>query len=207
MRLSGAWNDASYTTHDATTGGGLDDAFFARVRAVPLQDTNSPTTLQGVLAEAKASGAPFTSVVGIRPTGWAHTNIRKGGERGGNRGVQPSLSETEPAGAEDETQGFGFRDRFHNDVGKVGEVESVRGKDENDEAAAWGATRDGGEAEERGAVDAERETPPPASLQAGGAWNGKKPWVEGNARVYSLPYSEHSSYTQLKDFVRSVRPK
>ncbi|CAM9879763.1 unnamed protein product, partial [Hapterophycus canaliculatus] len=52
--------------------------------------------------------------------------------------------------------------------------------------------------------------PPPPSFgprPAPEAWSGKKPWVDGNARVYSLPYSEHSSFTQLKDFVRAVRPK
>ncbi|CAM9394798.1 unnamed protein product, partial [Scytosiphon promiscuus] len=99
MRLSGAWDDSCYTTHDASTGGGVlvdgdsGAPWYARVRAAPLQDTNSPATLLGVLAEARAGGAPFTSVVGVRPTGWTHTNARKGtggGDKAG--GVQSSIA-------------------------------------------------------------------------------------------------------------------
>lgn len=78
--------------------------------------------------------------------------------------------------------------------------------DQDDEAAAWGAGGGGGELEEEGDRAAVGALPLPQA-QAEGSWSGKKPWAEGNARVYSLPYSEHSSYTQLKDFVRAVRPK
>lgn len=218
MRLSGAWVDSAYTTHDATTGGGLlDGARYARVRAVPLQDTNSPKTLLAVLAEAKASGAPFTSVVGVRPTGWTHTNAPKGrgkaAQGGMNRGghasleglggttgadggpavVTPAAGGAREGGKADESRRS--RDGFTGGADKGGDVESPWGDDQDDEAAAWGAGGDvgGGDEEEAG--------------QEGGPWTGKKPWVEGNARVYSLPYSEHSSYTQLKDFVRTVRPK
>ncbi len=44
MRLCGAWDDSTYTTHDGTTGGGVADGApggaYARVRAVPLQVDN-----------------------------------------------------------------------------------------------------------------------------------------------------------------------
>ena len=36
-----------------------------------------------------------------------------------------------------------------------------------------------------------------------------KPWIEydGRTRVYAIPYSEHSSYTELREFIRSLKPK
>lgn len=248
MRLSGAWDDSTYTTHDASTGGGVVDGDgggaprYARVRAVPLQDTNSPVALLGVLADARAAGAPFTSVVGVRPTGWTHTNARKGaaggaGDKaggGGGGGVQASI-----AGIPESGGGGGRGQR-----GNAGNVSGVRpernssacggsgggrepepppppddGEDQDDEAAAWGA---GGEFEDDGTGEGEEAAkkvgtgvvpppPPPSSSSssssAASPWGGKKPWVDGNARVYSLPYSEHSSFNQLKDFVRAVRPR
>lgn len=205
MRLSGAWKDSAYTTHDASTGGGIGDAVYARVRAVALQVTNSPSALRDVLAEARASGAPFTSVVGVRPTGWAHTNGGKGGgknrtgaEKGNDGGgkIRVVCSET---GAT-EGQKRGPASRGNGDIG-----------DEDDEAAAWG-----GDGEEEAMDNQEgdagerwpREMGAPPLLEAGGdSFSAKKPWVEGNARVYSVPYSEHSSFSQLKNFVRVVRPK
>lgn len=228
MRLSGAWDDSSYTTHDASTGGGVVDGdsgapWYAPVRAVPLQDTNSPATLLGVLAEARAGGAPFTSVVGVRPTGWTHTNARKGaGDKAG--GVQSSIA-VRPTGG-----GAGGQ------KGNAGDASSVRpertsssacdidggrepasppdGEDQDDEAAAWGAgdefEDDGvGEREEAAKMDGGVVPPPSTSSSSPSSspWGGKKPWIDGNARVYSLPYSEHSSFNQLKDFVRAVRPK
>lgn len=243
MRLSGAWDDSSYTTHDATTGGGvaLDGdgdsgaPWYARVRAVPLQDTNSPATLLGVLAEARAGGAPFTSVVGVRPTGWTHTNVRNagGGAGGGGGGVQSSIAgralpSGSSTGAAAVTPGVAGAAAAGGGGGGGGrEPESPPDEnDQDDEAAAWGAGGDGfdedgnegrGERANRD-VGAAPSTPlpfsspslssPAASPQTAlGPWSGKKPWVDGNARVYSLPYSEHSSFTQLKDFVQTVRPK
>ncbi len=72
-------------------------------RSCCLQDTNSPATLLGVLAAAREAGAAFTSVVGVRPTGWTHTNARKGKGGGGAAGdkaggVQSSIA-TIPAAA------------------------------------------------------------------------------------------------------------
>lgn len=225
MRLSGAWDDSTYTTHDATTGGGVDDGdsgtpWFAPVRAVPLQDTNSPATLLGVLADARAGGAPFTSVVGVRPTGWTHTNARKGaGDKAG--GVQSSIA-VMPAGgggggqkgnAGNVSSGRPERSACGGDGGR--EPDSPPGGgDQDDEAAAWGA---GGEFEDDGVEEGKGAAkmdagvaPPPSSSSSSSSsspWGGKKPWIDGNARVYSLPYSEHSSFNQLKDFVRAVRPK
>jgi hypothetical protein len=36
-----------------------------------------------------------------------------------------------------------------------------------------------------------------------------KPWVEneGRTRVYAVPYSEHSSYTELREFIKVLKPK
>jgi hypothetical protein len=34
-----------------------------------------------------------------------------------------------------------------------------------------------------------------------------KPWVVGASRVYSLAYSEHSSYTELRACVKMLRPQ
>lgn len=236
MRLSGAWDDSSYTTHDATTGGGIaldgdsGATWYARVRAVPLQDTNSPATLLGVLAEARAGGAPFTSVVGVRPTGWTHTNVRSGGGGAGG-GVQSSIAERPIPGS---TAGVTVASSAVM-PGVAGEKGGERGgeepesppdeRDQHDRAAALGTGGDGfaedgnegrGEGANRvvgGAPPRQPFSPssllsPAASPQAtAGTWSGKKPWVDGNARVYSLPYSEHSSFTQLKDFVRTVKPK
>eukprot|EP00903_Cladosiphon_okamuranus_P007136 g6931.t1 len=229
MRLSGAWDDSSYTTHDASTGGGVVDgdtgaAWYAPVRAVPLQDTNSPATLLGVLAEARAGGAPFTSVVGVRPTGWTHMNARKGAwDKAG--GVQSSIA-VMPAGG----GGAGQKGNAGNASG-VGPGRSSSssacdsdggrepvpppdGEDQDDEAAAWGAggafEDDGvGEREEAAKMDNGVVARLSLSLSSSSSspWGGKKPWIDGNARVYSLPYSEHSSFNQLKDFVRAVRPK
>jgi len=41
------------------------------------------------------------------------------------------------------------------------------------------------------------------------AREGYKPWMEhgGSTRVYSIPYSEHSSYEQLQNFVKLVKPR
>ncbi|CAM9212091.1 unnamed protein product [Discosporangium mesarthrocarpum] len=116
LRLSGAWRDSVYTTHDAGEGG-LEGQGHCCVRAVPLMETR-PDALLSTLADAQAKGCQFTSVCGVRPTGWTHTNRR----------------------------------------GVVG-------------------------------------------------WSGKKPWVNGAARLYSVPYSEHSSFPQLQDFVKAVRPR
>lgn len=230
MRLSGAWDDSAYTTHDATTGGGVDGMVFARVRAVPLQDTNSPTTLLSVLAQAKAAGAPFTSVVGVRPTGWTHTNPRKGGTGKGNGAAGPAVTKAWQQPSQEESSAAGStttvretvngpkekdeQDGFADGADMAGETESMVGEDQDDEAAAWGAG-DGDDGQDDGsgrAVDGVGISHPPGSTtatppQENVPWSGKKPWVEGDARVYSLPYSEHSSYTQLKDFVRAVRPK
>lgn len=205
MRLSGAWNDSAYTTHDASTGGGIDDAVYARVRAVALQVTNSPSALRDVLAEARASGAPFTSVVGVRPTGWTHTNGSKGGgknrtgtDKGNDGGGKIRGVRLGTGAIEGQKRGPAFRGNGDN------------GND-IDEAVAWG---DDGEEEVMDNHEGDvgegwpREMGLPPSLEAGGdSFSAKKPWVEGNARVYSVPYSEHSSFSQLKDFVRLVRPK
>lgn len=189
MRLSGAWDDSAYTTHDGTTGGGVADGpsgAFARVRAVPLQDTNSPATLLGVLAAAREAGAAFTSVVGVRPTGWTHTNARRGkgggaGDKAG--GVQSSIA-TIPAaggagGAGEKGNPAGGGGGSANGDNNLGESESPPDgfEDQDDEAAAWGA---GDGFEEEGGGDgrcsSSAEPPPPS-------WAGKKPWVDGNARV------------------------
>lgn len=225
MRLSGAWDDSSYTTHDASTGGGVVDGdsgapWYAPVRAVPLQDTNSPAALLGVLADARAGGAPFTSVVGVRPTGWTHTNARKGaGDKAG--GVQSSIAVLPGGGAGGGRKGnagnvSGVRPERSSACGGNGggELDSPPdGEDQDDEAAAWGAGGEFednmvGEAEEAAKLDPSGMPPPPSSSSSSSPpWGGKKPWIDGNARVYSLPYSEHSSFNQLKDFVRAVRPK
>lgn len=243
MRLSGAWDDTAYTTHDATTGGGTldgdgDAPGYARVRAVPLQDTNSPATLREVLAKSRAGGAPFTSVVGVRPTGWTHTNVRKVGAGGGKAGgIQSSIGGRSASAAADgpavrsgaagcgetgkEGSGITSSSKPQDIVGDEisGEPEIPPGwEDQDDEAAAWGAgvEEDGNEETVEEAANGVGVVPPPSnsssssSAVAGpavGPWTGKKPWVDGVARVYSLPYSEHSSFTQLKDFVRTVRPK
>lgn len=41
------------------------------------------------------------------------------------------------------------------------------------------------------------------------AEQGYKPWVEndGATRIFSIPYSEHSSFDELKEFVAAVRPR
>lgn len=205
MRLSGAWNDSVYTTHDASTGGGIDDAVYACVRAAALQITNSPSALRAVLAEARASGAPFTTVVGVRPTGWTHTNGSKGGGKNrsradkGNDGGGKARGMCLGTGAiEGQKRGPAFRGNSDNG-------------NENNEAVAWGGD---GEEEvmDSHEGDAGEEWPremglPPSPEAGGDSFSTKKPWVEGNARVYSVPYSEHSSFSQLKDFVRIVRPK
>ena len=221
MRLSGAWDDSAYTTHDASTGGGIDGAGYARVRAVPLQVTNSPTVLRGALTEARASGAPFTSVVGVRPTGWTHTNARKssgnknmasagvgGRSRGGGGGIREMLSGADNL---EEGEGEGSRDsRACKVSATAGGAESADGDDRDDEAAAWGAggaSDEEEDGEQYGGEEGERPGTTEASPEAVDSFGAKKPWVEGNARVYSVPYSEHSSFPQLKDFVRVVRPK
>lgn len=316
MRLSGAWNDSAYTTHDASTGGGLDAAKHARVRAVPLNETNSPKSLLHFLEEAKASGAPFTSVVGVRPTGWTHTNASattKGGKSAASAGefngglLRPRVAggrasssgaggEVEAAAPVPSNAGGARRPALDSFLSRCedgsGVFESNWGDDQDDESAAWGAggkgvgeeeavvgegegtvPGDGAKSDECGlfvtavancfscleeTVEPEEATggggsggvltaaggagggieekengvgrggdvagggtltlipegggrattlPPVSPAAGGGRWTGKKPWVEGNARVYSLPYSEHSSFTQLRDFVRAVRPK
>lgn len=229
MRLSGAWDDSTYTTHDASTGGGVVDGdsgapWYARVRAVPLQDTNSPATLLGVLADARAGGAAFTSVVGVRPTGWTHTNARKGGGGVGDKagGVQSSIAVVPAGGGGARQKGNASevrpeRSACGSNGGSNGGREpdsALDGEDQDDEAAAWGA---GGEFEDGGVEEGEEAAkkgaavvPPPSSSSSSSSsspWAGKKPWIDGDARVYSLPYSEHSSFNQLKDFVRAVRPK
>ncbi|CAM9656843.1 unnamed protein product [Ectocarpus sp. 6 AP-2014] len=201
-------------------------------------DTNSPATLREVLAKARAGGAPFTSVVGVRPTGWTHTNARKGGGGGGKAGgIQSSIggrSASAAAGGpavrsgaegrgETGKEGSGItssskpQDSVGDDIGGEAELLS-EWEDQDDEAAAWGAGLEevGNEETVQLAANGVGVGPPPSSSSsssstaagpAAGPWTGKKPWVDGVARVYSLPYSEHSSFTQLKDFVRTVRPK
>lgn len=192
---------------------------YAPLRAVPLQDTNSPATLLGVLAEARAGGAPFTSVVGVRPTGWTHTNARKGAG-GTSGGVQSSIALL-PAegGAGGQQRAAGSASSIGPERGACGsnggggrEPESPPGAEyQDDEAAAWGAggdfEDDGVEEGEEAAAKMDTAAAPPPSSSSSLPWGGKRPWVDGNARVYSLPYSEHSSFNQLRDFVRAVRPK
>ncbi|CAM9735707.1 unnamed protein product [Ectocarpus sp. 12 AP-2014] len=201
-------------------------------------DTNSPVTLREVLAKARAGGAPFTSVVGVRPTGWTHTNVRKGGGGGGKAGgIQSSIGGRAASAAaggqavrsgeegrgEAGKEGSGItssskpQDSVGDDIS--GEPEFLPGwEEQDDEAAAWGAglEEDGNEETMQVAANGVGVLPPPSSSSSSssavagpavGPWTGKKPWVDGVARVYSLPYSEHSSFTQLKDFVRTVRPK
>ncbi|CAM9902521.1 unnamed protein product [Ectocarpus sp. 13 AM-2016] len=201
-------------------------------------DTNSPVTLREVLAKARADGAPFTSVVGVRPTGWTHTNVRKGGEGGGKAGGIQSSIGGRAASAAAGGQAVRSGDEGRGEAGKEGsgitssskpqdgvgddisgEPELLSGwEEQDDEAAAWGAGLEEDENEEtvQVATNGVGVLPPPSSSSSSssavagpavGPWTGKKPWVDGVARVYSLPYSEHSSFTQLKDFVRTVRPK
>lgn len=234
MRLSGAWDDSAYTTHDASTGGGVVDGdsgapWYARVRAVPLQDTNSPAALLGVLADARAGGAAFTTVVGVRPTGWTHTNARKGGGGAGDKagGVQSSIAVVPARGEQKKGNAenvivSGGRPERNSSSSACGSDNGGRDRDrdpespadredQDDEAAAWGAGgdefEDDGLGEGQDAAKKDAAVAPLPSSSSSSRWVGKKPWIDGDARVYSLPYSEHSSFNQLKDFVRAVRPK
>lgn len=227
LRLSGAWDDSVYTTHEAGSGG-VDGAEHARVRAVPLQVLHTPTALLGALAEAQASGAPFTSVVGIRPTGWTHHNSAKEGEQVAKEsakrarvletkdttasapplGVGPGLAARESevdreAGDQDEAS-QDFFDRLED------RYLEGQGDDLDHEPAPCPTSKFSDEVEgdemeqEQGSIEEEDES----GVSAADEWTGGKPRHMGeNTRVHSLPYSEHSSYVQLKDFVRTVRPR
>lgn len=150
LRLAGAWDDKVYTTHDAGAGG-IDGEGYVRVRAVFLHASKSSTALLTALAEARAAGAPFTSVVGVRPTGWTHSNTAKEGQEIAKESARRQSLKAHRDNSE------------HTDH----ESESL--------AEEWNAPRE--------------------------------PRVWGKAREYALPYSEHSSYPQLRDFVRTVKPK
>lgn len=246
MRLSGAWDSTVYITHDAGEGG-VDGEPHARVRAVPLQVLHTPAALLGALAEAKAAGAPFTSVVGVRPTGWTHHNSAKEGQQmakdmtkrardlemgasatgrgreGGERDtVTTSSVVLEESGLDmlkDQGDSMGFGNSFEDSLWEGCEDDLC------DQAAPWQAEKlsEGpGSAVTKGGG---RDTAGRRKEGAGGlgqglgvgggenaveaeAWNGGKPrHMAENARVHSLPYSEHSSYLQLREFVRTVRPK
>lgn len=231
MRLSGAWDDTVYTTHDAGAGGV--DSKHACVHAVPLQVLHTPATLLGALAEAQAAGAPFTSVVGVRPTGWTHHNTAKEGEQVAKEATKRARAlEIAEVGVGKDEQVRGGSKREATKLAKGSGLEKeprdlaeesspgIRhscgdnslegyGDDLDDEAAAWGAGNFGEPAEGKPAGEE-------GQLEAVGGegsltekdWKGEKPRHMGkNARVHSLPYSEHSSYPQLKEFVRTVRPK
>lgn len=188
LRLAGAWDDSFYTTHDAGAGG-ADGVGHARVRATFLGATRSLKALLATLDEARAAGAPFTSVVGIRPTGWTHQNsVREGQKAARDAARRGRAAEPDESGRGD------------------GEPRQVLGgSDDGDEgsAAGWGAGEEGrGTGEEAGDGGGDGN-----GVALAEEWRPREPRVWGKAREYSLPYSEHSSYPQLRDFVRTVKPK
>lgn len=181
LRLAGAWDDSLYTTHDAGAGG-ADEEGHSRVRAVFLSSTKSLNALRNTLSEAQGAGAPFTSVVGIRPTGWMHQNTVREGYKVAKESARRDSLEDGGDNLGDDTDG-------QRESGWEGEGEGER-------VETRGGER-GGDADfgEDSATLAEE-------------WRMvRDPRVWGKAREYSLPYSEHSSYPQLKDFVRTVKPK
>lgn len=145
-----------------------------------LSATKSLTALRDTLSEAQGAGAPFTSVVGIRPTGWTHQNtVREGYKVAKESAGRDSL--------EDGGDYLGDYTDGQREPGWGGEGEGVE--------------TPGGE--RGGDADLGEDSAPLTE-----EWRMmREPRVWGKAREYSLPYSEHSSYPQLKDFVRTVKPK
>ncbi|CAM9368639.1 unnamed protein product, partial [Choristocarpus tenellus] len=212
LRLSGAWKNSCYTTHDAG-GGGLEEEGHVRVHAVPMSDT-SPDALLAALTAARAQGAPFTSVCGVRPTGWTHTNNRPRAGAGAGTGakVRARFQPRDDEGAETRVKdggnsGLGGNGNRMLGMGADGqgltpEADDREWEEEDEEEVIRMPHEEAGEVGKSDAGEAK------VGMQLGeGGWSGKKPWVKGVASMYSVPYSEHSSFTELQDFVRALKPR